>query len=260
MHFLTWNRFRPFFLLLAILPIFQAITNAMGMAEELRVGDFSGLSVSEELPPGWEPLIFPKVERQTVYSLYNDTGRTVVRAESSNSASGLIHRKRIDPRHYPYIRWRWKVDRVPGKGDVSSKSGDDCAARLYVAFAYDEREAGWLERLWYRTTSLFAGEELPGSALTYIWASKATKEAVIDNAYADSAKMIVLQSGNVRSKEWIEEQRNLLDDYRLAFGHEPTEIIGIAIMTDTDNTGEEVTAYYGDISLAASPFKPVPAN
>jgi len=39
-----------------------------------------------------------------------------------------------------------------------------------------------------------------------------------------------------------------------AFGTEPLKISGVAIMTDTDNTGESATAYYGDIV-----FKTVPS-
>jgi len=39
------------------------------------------------------------------------------------------------------------------------------------------------------------------------------------------------------------------EDYKQAFGKEPPMISGIAIMTDTDNTGESATAYYGDILL-----------
>ncbi len=219
-------------------------------AEELPIGRFSETSPGAALPLGWEPLNFPKIERHTIYTLYDDAGRTVVKAESRNAASGLICRKRIDPRQYPYIQWRWKIERVPNKGDVTVKRGDDCAARLYVAFAYDEAAAGWWERLWHRTANVFAGKELPGSALTYIWASKASQQRVVDNPYAGSAKMIVLQSGNALRNQWVDERRNVLEDYHSVFGHPPTYIIGIGIMTDTDNTGEEVVAYYGDISLA----------
>ena len=62
--------------------------------------------------------------------------------------------------------------------------------------------------------------------------------------------MIVLQSGNAMAGQWIGEKRNLVEDYRMAFGQKPPRIMGIAIMTDTDNTGESTTAYYGDIQLS----------
>jgi hypothetical protein len=93
-------------------------------------------------------------------------------------------------------------------------------------------------------------QELPGSALNYIWANKAAPDTIIPNPYAPEAMMVVLQSGNARKDQWIQEQRNIVEDYKRAFGKEPPEIIGIAIMTDTDNTGEETTSYYGDIILS----------
>ncbi|MCC7115602.1 MAG: DUF3047 domain-containing protein, partial [Burkholderiales bacterium] len=38
-------------------------------------------------------------------------------------------------------------------------------------------------------------------------------------------------------------------DWRAAFGGEAPPIAGIAIMTDTDNTGETARSWYGDIAL-----------
>jgi len=49
-----------------------------------------------------------------------------------------------------------------------------------------------------------------------------------------------------RLNQWVSEERNIYGDYKKAFGQEPPMISGVAIMTDTDNTGESATAYYGD--------------
>ena len=59
--------------------------------------------------------------------------------------------------------------------------------------------------------------------------------------------MIVVESGPERLNQWVSEERNVYEDYKKAFGEEPSLISGVAIMTDTDNTGESATAYYGDI-------------
>ena len=59
--------------------------------------------------------------------------------------------------------------------------------------------------------------------------------------------MIVVQSGPQRVGSWVEEERNVYEDYQLAFGEEPPAISGVAIMSDTDNTKERAVAYYGDI-------------
>jgi hypothetical protein len=61
--------------------------------------------------------------------------------------------------------------------------------------------------------------------------------------------MIVVRSGAARVGAWVEEERNVYEDYRKAFGEDPPMIKGIAVMTDTDDTGESATAYYGDIAF-----------
>lgn len=66
--------------------------------------------------------------------------------------------------------------------------------------------------------------------------------------------MIVVESGAAKVGEWVEESRNVYQDYKRAFGEDPPAINGIAIMTDTDNTKERAVAYYGDIRfLRATP-------
>ncbi len=67
--------------------------------------------------------------------------------------------------------------------------------------------------------------------------------------------MIVVESGGVKFDRWVNEERNIYEDYIKAFGEEPPLISGVAIMTDTDNTGESATAYYGDIQFA-KPTRP----
>jgi hypothetical protein len=59
--------------------------------------------------------------------------------------------------------------------------------------------------------------------------------------------MVVVRSGPQSVGTWVEEERNVYDDYKQAFGEEPPMIKGVAIMTDTDDTKESATAYYGDI-------------
>jgi hypothetical protein len=41
--------------------------------------------------------------------------------------------------------------------------------------------------------------------------------------------------------------QKLYKDFRKTFGYEPPAISGVAIMTDSDNTGESAIAYDGDI-------------
>lgn len=213
----------------------------------IRIGDFSRLTPGDPLPAVWRPLTFKKIKQHTRYRFVDNNGQTVVQADSRNSASGLIRKVSIDPREFHKISWRWKVSSVYAKGDVARKSGDDFPARVYITFAYDPSRVGFWEKAKYETARLMYGETPPLAAITYIWASRAPIGLMVANAYTDRVKMVVLQSGTARAGRWVAENRDIYADYKKAFGGEPTRISGVAIMTDSDNTGESARAWYGDI-------------
>ena len=217
----------------------------------LRIGHFSQLSPGDPLPENWKPLTFKKIERHTLYQVVDGSGISVIKAESRASASGLIRKVSIDPRKLPHISWRWKVSSVYSKGDASRKSGDDYPARIYITFAYDPDRAGFFEKAKYKAARLLYGETPPLAAITYIWASRAPIDSIVESAYTNRSKMIVLQSGAERINRWVTEKRNVYADYKKAFGKEPPMISGVAIMTDSDNTGESAAAWYGDIVFSA---------
>ncbi len=195
--------------------------------------------------------MFKKIERQTHYRIVSDNGVSVIQANSRNSASGLIRKVAIDPQKLPYISWRWKVSAVYANGDVTRKDGDDFPARIYVTFAYNPEKAGFFEKIKYEAARLIYGEIPPLGSITYIWANHASLGLMIASAYTSRSKMVVLQTGTSRANQWITEKRNVYEDYIRAFGEKPPPISGVAIMSDSDNTGESATAWYGDIIFSA---------
>jgi hypothetical protein len=212
----------------------------------LEVGKFSAAVEGNSLPDGWKPLTFPKVPKHTAYTLVKDGSTVVVKAVSNASASGLTKDVRIDPREYPIVRWLWKVESLLKAADVTTKAGDDYPARLYITFEYDSDKVGFGKKAKYMAGRLIFGD-IPIAAINYIWDAKAPQGLFIDNAYTDFAKMIVLRSGPQGVGAWMEEEQNIYEDYRKAFGGEPPLINGVAIMSDTDNTKESAVAYFGDI-------------
>ena len=221
--------------------------NALGQGNNtLEVGIFSVGMVGQAVPDGWKPLTFKKVSRHTKYEVIKDGESVVVKAVSEAAASGLIKEVRIDPREYPVVRWRWKVENLLQKSDVTRKDGDDYPARLYITFEYNPDMVGFGKKLKYKAGRVIFGD-IPIGALNYIWETKAPAGTIIDNAYTDFAKMIVVESGPRKVDTWVAEERNVYDDYKRAFGEEPPMINGVAIMSDTDDTGERATAYYGHI-------------
>lgn len=213
----------------------------------LEVGKFSSEKVESKIPSNWKPLTFKKIERHTTYSFVKDEGTIVVKAVSESSASGLVREIKIDPKEYPIVQWRWKVENVLKKGNVHIKEGDDYPARLYITFEYDSSKLNFLEKVKFEAVRLLYGQYPPIAAINYIWESKVPVGAFVPNPYTDRVMMIVVESRESRLNQWVNEERNLYEDFRKAFGYEPPMISGVAIMTDTDNTGERAIAYYGDI-------------
>jgi len=230
------------FLLLAGHPAVRAESPGV-----LDVGRFSAGKPGGELPKDWAPFTFRGIDRHTDYRLVEEDGKVVVKATAHASASGLMRRIAIDPREYPIVQWRWKAANVLEKADIHRKEGDDYPARIYIAFQYDPAKLSISERIKYGVAKMLHGEHPPHAVLNYLWASKAPVGLVVPNAYTDRSMMIVVQSGVENLNAWVEEERNILEDYKKAFNEEPPAISGVAIMTDTDNTGESATAYYGDI-------------
>ncbi|HEY5649623.1 MAG TPA: DUF3047 domain-containing protein [Nitrospiria bacterium] len=225
----------------------------MGLSEETAgypeyvVDRFSETALENGLPAGWEPLTFEKVPRHTAYTLEPHEDDYCIKAESRDSASGLMRRLEIDPEQYPVLSWRWKVEgTIPG-GNVASKKSDDYAARIYVTFKYEPERAGGWERFKYGTYKTLYGEYPPKASLNYFWANTLAKGGSTWSPYSKRSRMIAVESGAEGVGEWLTEEVNVLDDYRIFFGEDPPPIQGIAIMTDSDNTHTSATAYYDDI-------------
>lgn len=220
--------------------------------DHLVVGNFSIATPGGPFPQGWKPLTFDNIPEQTQYDLVKDEQQVVVKAISRQSSSGLTREISIDPKEYPVIEWRWKVENILQKGDPAQKSGDDYPARLYITFQYDSSQVGFFEKAKFETIKWLYGQYPPIGAITYIWESKSPIGTMVPNPYTDRVYMFVTQSGSANLKQWVTEERNIYEDYKKAFGEDPPHISGVAIMTDTDNTKESAVAYFGNIVFKKS--------
>lgn len=197
----------------------------------------------------WEGVFFPKIPRHSTYTTEKDGEADVLVARSDASASAIRYRHEFDVRRSPVVRWRWKVDNLYAKGNLREKEGDDYPLRVYVMFKYDPEQASFGESVQYGLAKLVYGAYPPHSSLNYIWASREEEEGIHPSPYTDRARMIVLRAGKAEVGRWVEEEVNVLDDYRRAFNAEPPATAALAIMTDGDNTGEGATAYMDYIEV-----------
>lgn len=210
---------------------------------------FSSARPGGPLPKGWAPFDVTKFKKHTTYTLVDDGGSTVVKASSSAAASGIGARVAIDPHDYPMLEWRWKPASLIASADNAVRQKEDSPVRVIVGFDGDATKLSAADQRAMQIASGLSGQELPYATLMYIWENKAAVDTIIPNARTQRVQMLVVESGARGVNEWHTYTRNLMEDFRRAFGEEPGKIISIGIMTDTDNTGEEVEAYYGDIAF-----------
>jgi len=187
----------------------------------------------------WKPLKFRKIENMCTYTLDPQPDKECyVKAQSSNSASGMVWQGEFDVYEHQMIRWRWKVSNVYKKGNALKKSGDDYPMRIYVMFKYDPDDPRVKKKFKYGLGKLLYGEYPPYSGLNYIWANREHSQRFIPNPFAKESMMIPLRSGSALAEQWLTEERNILEDYREAFGEDPPAKASLAFMNDSDNTGE----------------------
>lgn len=178
------------------------------------------------LKPQWE---CEKFKGETQYSIVKTDNGHVLKAESNASASALIFKYEYDPQNYPILSWRWKVENIINEGDEMKKDADDYTARVCVILPH-----------WFPSLT---------KKITYLWGNKLPKGKHTPSPYYSRSIMVAVESGNENIGKWVTERRNVYEDFKMYFGEEPPQVGGIAIMTDTDNTGESAIAYYDDIKI-----------
>lgn len=211
------------------------------------VASFSDSPPGDALPQGWRPWTLSRLKKATQYKLVDESGRTVIKAQADASASGLVHALDVNSKTFPLLSWRWKVTDLIAGADNTQKHAEDSPVRVVVTFDGDRDRLSFDERIFSDNVKLLTGQAMPYATLMYIWENRAPREAIIPNRHTSRVRMIVAESGREKVGTWQEVTRNVYEDYRRAFGEEPGRITAIGIMTDTDNTGANVHAYYGDI-------------
>ncbi len=197
----------------------------------------------------WKPLTFPKIKKHSTYKIEKNGAESFLKTASEASASGLIYKNKFNVYEYPLVKWRWKVENVYQKGDAKTKKGDDYPLRVYIIFEYNPDSASFFDKVKYNTAKLVYGEYPPDSGLNYIWANKNHREYFITSAYTSRSKMIIRQKGVKNLGSWQNERVNIVEDYQAAFGEPPPARASIAIMNDSDNTGESSVSFIDYIEV-----------
>ena len=204
-----------------------------------------------DAPEGWRLFKVNDKKKLTAYELVLDGGKSILHAKAEASASGVYKVPDFSLADRPVLAWRWKVSRLIPGADNSQGAREDSPARIVLAFEGDRDKLPRSDRRVLRIARTLSGKDLPYATLMYVWSNKAPVGTVIPNPHTGRIQMIVASSGAAGVGAWQDLSRNVVEDYRRAFREEPGRLLGYGVMSDTDNTGESVEAWYGEIDFRA---------
>jgi hypothetical protein len=180
---------------------------------------------------GWKTWSF---SGESLYEPVSVDGMQAVRAKSEGTASLMYRETPVDLAETPYMVWTWRVDERPEGHDERSKSGDDYPVRLYAV-----KSNGW--------------GRLGLESINYVWSHSAGSDERWPNPYTDDSKVVVVASSSAKIGTWRREVRNVREDFAREFGEEISQLDGIALMADTDDTGGRSCAFIGEIYFTDTP-------
>lgn len=185
----------------------------------------------------------------TAYSPGYVDGRWAIHAKSERSASMYRRSVRIEPGQLGNVTFSWKTASLLSDGDVRESDTEDAVVRVMLAFDGDPSRLSARTRMMFDLMQSLSGEPPPFATLMYVWDSRAEVDTVVLNRRSDRIRKIVLETGPTHLGQWRSYERDVRADYRRAFGEDPGALIGLAVMTDSDNTQSRAEAWYGEIRL-----------
>lgn len=204
----------------------------------------------------WQTLDLPG-KRSTIYQMRRDAGRSVVQAQADRSASMFRRQLRLDAAQLSRVEFSWRVAGLIANADLSDADASDSPVRLVFAFDGDHARLSPRNRMLFDLAQALTGEPLPYATLMYVWDNRAGTESVILGPRTDRVRKIVIESGAARVGQWLHYERDLRADYQRAFGEDPGTLIGVALMTDADNTASRASGQYGEVRLISRDGTPL---
>jgi hypothetical protein len=233
--------------LAAVILLFLLVSMApCSFAQNKRVffrEDFNNLD-------NWRTVSVSNKPERTKYTIEKNDGSSYLKAESNKSVLALAYKEEFNVYTYPKVRWRWKVSNIYQNTNPETKDGDDYAIRVYVAFKYDPKTPSSIgQKLKYGLINTMYGEYPPQTTLNYVWTNSENQKTILTSPYSDTVKLIALEKGGTKVGTWQDEEIDIIQDYKKAFGKDPPQLAGIAVMNDSDNTGQSSVSYIDFIEV-----------
>ncbi len=198
----------------------------------------------------WNHLTFPG-KSPTAYSYFQKDGRDAVAAVAESSASMLRSKVRIESQDLGSVRFSWMVPQLIANADMGLRDVDDSPVRIVLVFEGDRSRFSARDALVSELAHTLTGEPMPYATLMYVWCNKRAPGSVIKGPRTDRIRKMVVESGAGRLNQWLDYERDIRADFQRAFGELPGALLGIGIMSDSDNTRSSARSWFGPLHLGS---------
>ena len=194
-----------------------------GAEDRVSIADFSSAAVGNAVPAGWE---LKEKSGKADFAIVKEGDVAAGRFRSTNTSFSLQKEVNVDLKQYPILSWKWKVMKLPVGGDFRKSKTDDQAAQLFVAFT--------------KTKSI-----------VYIWDTSAPQGLMEDTTPVPfmHVKVVVVRSGATETGKWLEESRNVYEDYKKLFGSEPPAVSGMRLQINSQHTETSAESFFADVAF-----------
>jgi hypothetical protein len=185
----------------------------------------------------------------TNYAPTHMDGRDAMAVRADASASLMRQKLRVAPSDLDRIHFSWKVPALIANANLAAHETADSPVRIVLAFEGDRSKFTLKNTMLSELAHTLTGEPMPYATLMYVWCNTRDAGTIISSPRTDRIRKIVVESGPARLNNWLAYERNIRADFEQAFGEPPGALVGMAIMTDTDNTRGSAQAWYGPVKL-----------
>ena len=221
---------------------------AQGSADQPQQSPWARLSQGAERALPWEPQHLPGKAPSRYRYAYTDA-RHALLAQAESSASLLRQKRQVPASQLGQVRFSWKVPALIANADMALRDADDSPVRLLLVFDGDRSRFSMKDAMLSELAQTLTGEPMPYATLMYVWCNKRAPGSVIINPRTDRIRKLVVESGTAHLNQWRDYERQIAADFEQAFGEPPGNLLGIGLMTDTDNTRSHSQAWYGPVTL-----------
>lgn len=192
-----------------------------------------------QLSPAWRVVGLPQQKPPlTRYQAARVDGRDALQIDAQASYGNFVLEApgQAAPRH---IAWSWRVEQDNPAVDLRNRAGDDTVARVCLSFQLPLEQVPFMERQLLRMARASSGQPLPAATLCWVWGGREAPGSLVDNPYSRRVRYLVLRNAADGTHRWLDERRDVADDWRRAFGDEspvPPPLAAVIVAGDADNT------------------------